>query len=184
MTVEFLFGVICVICFIVFAKLLVECYSEFGFSFVTILCPPFTSALVGIALTMLLTVYNVATETVDHTESEKIELYGLSNSSGNAGTFMLGSGTINNENYIFYNSKTPEGLFKTEKVKMDNCLFDTPSDSTYLEKVTSIHTTRLPATDFDVFGISVSKPLRDYTYIFHLRKEDMNITNYYDISKF
>lgn len=184
MTVEFLFGVICVISFIVFVKCVEECYSDFGFNLLTVLFPTTISILLAMGLTLLLTIYNIGTETIDHVESEKIELYELSNFSGTTGTFMLGSGTIDNENYIFYNAKTPEGLIKTEKIKMDNCLFDSPSDSTYLEKITSVHATRLPATDFSVCGIHISEPLKDYNYIFHLRKEDMNITKYYDISEF
>lgn len=116
---------------------------------------------------------------VDSTEikSHSVVLYGLSNGSTSKGSLFLGSGSIDGEQYIFYNAKAENNLLKTYKVKNSSCYFDNNSPTTYLEVKYYYIPSRYP------YLIETPWHMRT-VYIFHLRKEDMNIRNYYDISKY
>lgn len=116
---------------------------------------------------------------VDPTEikSHSVVLYGLSNGSTSEGSLFLGSGSIDGEQYIFYNAKAENNLLKTYKVKNSSCYFDNNSPTTYLEVKDCYSPSRVP-------WLTEPPLYRKTIYIFHLRKEDMNIRNYYDISKY
>lgn len=110
-------------------------------------------------------------------KSHSVVLYGLSNGSTSEGPLFLGSGSIDGEQYIFYNAKAENNLLKTYKVKNSRCYFDNNSSTTYLEVKDYYAPSRYPyLTEFSLYWGAV--------YVFHLRKEDMNIRNYYDISKY
>lgn len=114
---------------------------------------------------------------IDYSSSYNVTLYGLSNSTTSEGQFFLGSGTVEGEQYIYYNAKASNGLLKTYKIRMDRCYFKHNSPSTYLEVKNNYVESRIPWL--------LSYPWEKSTdYIFYLRKEDMNIRNYYDISKY
>ena len=137
-------------------------------------------AYIFIILALLLA--DFAFTPIDHWKTSTHKLYGLSNNTATNGRFVLGSGTIKDVQYIFYNTKDKDGYIQTHKVPMDDCYFDNESDSSYLEYKESVSNPR-----FGLFGdikFVEFERMKVRKYIFHLRKEDMNIDNYYDISKY
>ena len=62
---------------------------------------------------------------------------------------------------------------------MGDCYFDNESDSTYLEYKEGVTKPR-----YGLFVDIKCVDTKSKKYIFHLRNEDINIDNHYDISKY
>lgn len=114
-----------------------------------------------------------------HIRSTYGELVGLSNSSNINGHFILGSGHIDNVQYVFYNTKTTHGTFCTNKIPMDNFYYVIDKNNfieyKYIRKTNRWWLSRILFTD---------KFFEAQKIMFHLKKESININNYYDISKY
>lgn len=115
----------------------------------------------------------------DHWNTSSHKLYGLDNNTATNERFIIGSGRIGDIQYIFYNTKGKDGYIQTHKAPMGDCYFDNESDSTYLEYNEGVTKPR-----FGLFGDIKCVEAKAKTYILHLRKEDMNNDNCYDISKY
>lgn len=155
-----------------------ESYGYFDkYDFGDILTNFFGGLILATFIGLLTAGYCYIGKPIDYSKSYNVSLYGLSNGTTTGGQFYLGSGTVDGEQYIYYNAKASNGLLKTYKVHIDKCYFRQNSPSTYLEVKNNYVNSRIPWL--------LSKPANKSTeYIFHLRKEDMNIRNYYDISKY
>ena len=132
-----------------------------------------------LCITLVMLIADFAFTPIDHWNTSTHKLYGLGNNTATNGRFILGSGRIGDVQYIFYNTKGMEGYIQTHKAPMGECYFDNESDSTYLEYKEGVTKPR-----FGLFGDIKSVETSARKYIFHLRKEDMNIDNCYDISKY
>lgn len=117
---------------------------------------------------------------IDHWNTSTYKLYNVGDNTDKGGRFILGWGTKDDIEYIFYNAKGKDGYIQTYKAPMSLCYFDNESDSTYLEYKEGVRKPR-----FGLFGDIKFKFFEFGTrkYIFHLRKEDMNIDKYNDIRK-
>lgn len=108
------------------------------------------------------------------------QLAGLSNTSNINGHFILGCGTIDEQQYIYYN-KVKDGCIYTKKVLMDDSSIKVDT-TTYLETIVPEYE-YIPIFRW-MFTSPTYKELRYAKYVFHLKKNEVNMCNYYDISKY
>ena len=108
------------------------------------------------------------------------QLAGLSNSSNVHGTFIIGCGTIDEQQYIYYN-KVKDGFITTKKVLMDDSSIKVDT-TTYLETIVPEYE-YIPIFRW-MFTSPTYKELRHAKYVFHLKKDEVNMANYYDIQKY
>ena len=184
MSVFIFMGIAVVISFVIHSVYIVKnwgvshgyCYT---YGLETIMLSLFGHIFAFLFITLAMLVADFAFTPIDHWNTSTHKLYGLGNNTTTNGRFILGSGRIGDVQYIFYNTKGKEGYIQTHKAPMGECYFDNESDSTYLEYKEGVTKPR-----FGLFGDIKSVETSARKYIFHLRKEDMNIDNCYDISKY
>lgn len=155
-------------------------YDKYGFE--DIFSSLFVHLVGYIFIILVLLLADFAFTPIDHWDTSTHKLYGLSNNTATNGEFVLGCGKINDVQFIFYNTKGKDGYIQTHKAPMDDCYFDNESDSSYLEYKEGVRKPR-----FGLFGdikCVETERMKTRKYIFHLRKEDMDIDNRYDISKY
>ena len=152
------------------------CYT-YGFG--SIMLSLFGHFVAYLCITLVMLIADFAFTPIDHWNTSTHKLYGLGNNTTTNGRFILGSGRIGDVQYIFYNTKGKEGYIQTHKAPMGDCYFDNESDSTYLEYKEGMAKPR-----FGLFGDIKTVETSVIKYIVHLRKEDMNIDNCYDINKY
>ena len=155
-------------------------YGKYGFG--TLFMSFFLHLVAYLCITLVMLCVDFAFTPIDHWNTSTCKLYGLGNNTATNGRFVLGSGTIKDVQYIFYNTKDKDGYIQTHKAPMDDCYFDNESDSSYLEYKEGVRKPR-----FGLFGdikCVETERMKARKYIFHLRKEDMDIDNHYDINKY
>ena len=152
-------------------------FGEYGFGAMLLSFVLHLMAYMFIAFVMLIADFGFTP--IDHWNTSTHKLYGLGNNTATNGSFILGSGKIGDVQYIFYNTKGKDGYIQTHKAPIGDCYFDNESDSTYLEYKEGMTKPR-----YGLFGDNKCFDTKAKKYIFHLRKEDMNIDNYYDINKY
>lgn len=184
MSVFIFIGIAVVISFIIRGGYIIKKWGEWHglcgkYDFGALLLSFVIHIIVYLCITLVMSVADFAFTPIDHWNTTTHKLYGLSNNTATNSRFILGSGTINDIQYIFYNTKDEDGYIQTHKAPMSDCYFDNESDSTYLEYKEGMTKPR-----FGLFGDIKCDEIIARKYIFHLRKEDMNIDNYYDISKY
>ena len=152
-------------------------YGKYGFG--TLFMSFFLHLVAYLCITLVMLCVDFAFTPIDHWNTSTHKLYGLGNNTATNGSFILGSGKIGDVQYIFYNMKGKDGYIQTHKAPIGDCYFDNESDSTYLEYKEGVTKPRYGLfVDIKCVDIKAKK------YIFHLRKEDMNIDNHYVISKY
>ena len=152
-------------------------YGKYGFG--TLFMSFFLHLIAYLCISLVMLAVDYAFTPIDHWNTSTYKLYGLGNNTAANGRFILGSGRIGNIQYIFYNTKGKDGYIQTHKAPIGDCYFDNESDSTYLEYKEGVTKPR-----YGLFGDNKCFETKAKKYIFHLRKEEMNIENYYDISKY
>ena len=177
-------GIAVVISFVIHSGYIIKNWGEshgycYTYGFGSIMLSLFGHFVAYLCITLVMLIADFAFTPIDHWNTSTHKLYGLGNNTTTNGRFILGSGRIGDVQYIFYNTKGKEGYIQTHKAPMGECYFDNESDSTYLEYKEGVTKPR-----FGLFGDIKSVETSARKYIFHLRKEDMNINNYYDISKY
>lgn len=109
-------------------------------------------------------------------------LYGLNCGSGVHGSFILGCGTVGDEQYIFYNVQDPETeLIRTEKRPLENVSIKVEPDSinSYIEKVRYCPKLNGFGSLFLKNGHSILK--YGETVIVHIHEGEIYMGNNYDI---
>ena len=177
-------GIAVVISFVIHSGYIIKNWGEshgycYTYGFGSIMLSLFGHFVAYLCITLVMLIADFAFTPIDHWNTSTHKLYGLGNNTATNGRFILGSGRIGDVQYIFYNTKGNEGYIQTHKAPMGECYFDNESDSTYLEYKEGVTKPR-----FGLFGDIKSVETSARKYIFHLRKEDMNIDNCYDISKY
>ena len=152
-------------------------YDKYGFG--TLFFSFFLHLVAYLFIILAMLVVDFAFPPINHWNTSTHKLYGLGNNTATNGRFILGSGMVGDIQYIFYNTKGKDGYIQTRKAPIGDCYFDNESDSTYLEYKEGVAKPR-----FGLFGDIKCVEPKAKKYIFHLRKEDMNIDNCYDISKY
>ena len=177
-------GIAVVISFVIHSGYIIRKWGEshgyfYTYGLGSIMLSLFGHIVAFLFITLVMLIADFAFTPIDHWNTSTYKLYGLGNNTATNGSFILGSGKIGDVQYIFYNTKGKDGYIQTHKAPIGDCYFDNESDSTYLEYKEGVGKAR-----FGLFGDIKCDETCAKKYIFHLRKEDMNINNYYDISKY
>ena len=177
-------GIAVVISFTIHSGYIIKNWGEshgyfYTYGFGSIMLSLFGHFVAYLCITLVMLIADFAFLSIDHWNTSTHKLYGLGNNTATNGSFILGSGKIGDVQYIFYNTKGKDGYIQTHKAPIGDCYFDNESDSTYLEYKEGVGKAR-----FGLFGDIKCDETCARKYIFHLRNEDMNIDNYYDISKY
>ena len=177
-------GIAVVISFVIHSGYIIKNWGEshgccYTYGFGSIMLSLFGHFVAYLCITVVMLIADFAFTPIDHWNTSTHKLYGLGNNTATNGSFILGSGKIGDVQYIFYNTKGKDGYIQTHRAPIGDCYFDNESDSTYLEYKEGMTKPR-----FGFFGDNKCFETKAKKYIFHLRKEEMNIENYYDISKY
>ena len=184
MSVFIFMGIAVVISFVIHSCYIISKWGEshgycYTYGLETIMLSLFSHIVAYLFIILAMLIADFAFTPIDHWNTSTYKLYGLGNNTATNGRFILGSGRVGNSQYIFYNTKGKDGYIQTHRAPIGDCYFDNESDSTYLEYKEGMTKPR-----FGFFGDNKCFETKAKKYIFHLRKEEMNIDNYYDISKY
>lgn len=128
--------------FIISLIVVIKSIKDWGWEWVNIaliLLSTFAGTLVGFLLSVVVAVSSFGIPMVPEGEPVKTELIALEDGNGIHGSFYLGSGYVESNQYYYYLTKTPKGITQSKINVNDNKVYLRPDEFTgtpYLVKQT------------------------------------------------